>query len=664
MSPGEELARYLGAKVAPLDGTKIVPMLCEREEAGSKVLAREGWLFELKLDGVRIIADKKDDSVALSYRKRRDATESYAEIADAVRSLADTRLVLDGEIVAFDERGRPDFQRLGHRIQTGASKRATRSPASVPVVYVVFDVLAVGPYDLRAFPLEARKEILARILPAEGAANGLIRRHPTFDSGVDLFRLCQEHRLEGVVAKKLGSVYKAGERSLDWLKVKAELDAEFVVIGWTEGESDRARLGALDLGAYEGDRLVFRGRVGSGLDSSTIDMLLARLTPIEVTHPVAEGKYSPKPRRHHCLPELVVSVRYGGFSLDPSGARFLRFPVFRGVRPDVSPKDCTAAPDDGLALDAREEQGRAPLLDEASPSSEPPASLDRGAREAPRPPRARRIHVTAPSQVLLHDGTTKSALSTYYESVAPALLRHTNDRACNLLRPDGSVLWPPPKWTPKFVRTATLRAGKREVRGFVVDSFDVLLFAVEAGAPSIEHSTLLEDRPNVADLVAVRVAASASAEPGALAAAARAVRDLAAEIGLPAAAQSGGAGVLDVLIGVGAAPAVAAAPLGTLLAQLVAAPTGVTIAPANLVRAPFTPCSGIRTGPVTVAVPLAWEELDQVEPAAIDLAAAMARAQAGAGRAARDAVERAGIDVAAATKALERIVMSRGISRG
>lgn len=643
MTPGEELARYLGAPTSSLDGTKIVPMLCEREEAGERVLSREGWLFELKLDGVRVIADKRGDAVSLTYRKLRDATRSYPEIADAVRALSDARLVLDGEIVAFDEHGRPDFQRLGHRIQMDASKRPARAPAFVPVVYVVFDVLALGPYDLRGFPLEARKEVLARVIPAEGTPGGSIRRHPTFESGVELFRLCQEHRLEGVVAKRLGSTYRAGERSPDWLKIKAELDAEFVVIGWTEGESDRALLGALDLGAYEGDRLVFRGRVGSGLDASTIDMLLERLGPIEVPHPVAEGKYSPKPKRHHCLPAIVVSVRYGGFSVDPSGARFLRFPVFRGVRPDVSPRDCTAAPDDGLAL--------------AAPGDDPGDV---------RPARARRIHVTAPSQPLLHDGTTKAALAAYFEAVAPALLRRTRGRVCDLRRPDGSVLWPPPKWTPKLVRTTMLPSGEREVRGFVVDSADALLFAVEAGSPFIEHGALIEDQPDVVTFVVVRVAASASAsaltsaEKGALAASARAVRDVAAEIGLPAAAQSANARAIDVRVGVGAAPSPAAAPLGALLAHLVEARAGVTVAAAETVSALFAPCLGARAASVTVAVPLAWEELDEVELGALDLAAATARAETKALEDALDAVERADVDVAAATKALERVLTSRG----
>jgi bifunctional non-homologous end joining protein LigD len=668
MTPAEELAQYLGAKSSQVDGTKIVPMLCEREEAGSKVLGRQGWLFELKLDGVRIIADKTEKRVALSYRKLRDATESYAEIREAMRSLAETRLVLDGEIVAFDEQGRPDFQRLGHRIQA-SSKKGLRSPTFVPVVYVVFDVLAIGPYDVRGFPIEARKEILTRIVPAEGAANGLIRLHPTFESGVELFRLCQEHRLEGVVAKRRGSAYKAGERTSDWLKIKAELDAEFVVIGWTEGESDRARLGALDLGAYEGDRLVFRGRVGSGLDVGTIDVLLERLQPIEVDYPVAEGKYSPKPKRHHCLPELVVSVRYGGFSLDPSGARFLRFPVFRGVRPDVDPRDCTAAPDDGAAL-TREPKWTESSVAGRSPTGDTPASPEGGQRRLARsepketelpsaPPRGRRIHVTRGTQTLFGDGTTKDALCTYFESVAPALLRQAHGRACSLLRPDGSALWPPPKWTPKFVRTTSVRADRRETRGYVIDSVDALLFAVEAGSPVIQHGPFKEDCPDVADFVAVRVTTSESSGSKALTKTAHAVRDLASEIGLPAVAIAAGVRAIEVLVGVGAAPSLAAAPLATLLARLASdgSGAGVSIEASNSVAMAFAPCAGRPGGPLVVAVPLDWDELDGIDLAQLGLAAGVERsAEQGA---MLDRVTGARVDVAVAAKALERIVAAR-----
>ena len=656
MTPGEELAAYLGARPGGLDGTKVVPMLCEREEAGSKVLGRKGWLFELKLDGVRIIADKKSDLVTLSYRKRRDATESYAEIAGAVRTLADSRLVLDGEIVAFDEQGRPDFQRLGHRIQTGAGKRGGRAPASVPVVYVVFDVLAIGPYDVRAFPLEARKEILSRVIPAEGAAGGLVRRHPTFDDGVELFRLCQEHRLEGVVAKKLGSSYRAGERSLDWLKIKAELDAEFVVIGWTEGESDRARLGALDLGAYEGDRLVFRGRVGSGLDASTIDMLLERLLPIEVDKPVAEGKYSPKPKRHHCLPELVVSVRYGGFSVDPERRAL---PALPGL-----PRRAAGREPEGLHRCAGRRRGARHGHGRGRPRSRRKGGHARSTERSRRAYGASAAHPR-------HGAAFGAPPRRHDEGCALHLISSPSRRRSFVMRADACAR----SSGPPARRSGRPRSGRRSS---CARPPSVPASARSAGSWSI-RSTCCSSRSRRAvrrssmgrsskigrtwptSSRCARASLATEADVVELAAAARSVRALADGIGLPSAPVSAGANAIDVVVGVGAAPALAAAPLGLLLVHLAAegvAPN-VKLEAVPAVTTPFAPCPGRAGEPVVVAVPLDWDELDRVDLASIGLAAAAARALGAARFDSLDAVRDARVDVAAATKALERVVAAR-----
>ncbi|MDB4939169.1 MAG: ATP-dependent ligase [Labilithrix sp.] len=374
-SPAHRLAIELGAPRGDRDGTKLVPMLCGRDETGERVLGEQGWMFELKLDGVRILADKRGDRVALGYRKVRSATDSYPEIAEAVAKLGEERVVLDGEVVAFDEHGKPDFQRLGTRIQT-RGRGVRRAAHAVPVVYVIFDVLVVGDRDVTSLPIEARKTILEKVL--EGHTSGHLRLHPTFADGRQLFGLCRDHQLEGVVAKRASSTYRPDGRSEDWVKVKCELDADLVVIGWTEGEGRRSRLGALDLAAYEDGRLVVRGSVGSGLDEDTIDVLVDRLVANEVPRPVAEGRYLPKRGRRHTKPEIVVSVRHMGLTADG----LMRHPVFRGVRPDLSPSDCT------IAFAAR--------------------------------------------------GPSKDALYTYYEAAFAALLPHVRGRACPVLRADGA----------------------------------------------------------------------------------------------------------------------------------------------------------------------------------------------------------------------------------
>lgn len=329
---GEALARELGAPKGEVNGGKTLPMMCDRHSALS-ILTREGWLFELKLDGVRIVADKRNKQVSLTYRRLRETTEGYPEIVKALETLPDERVVLDGEIVAFDEKGRPDFQLLAQRFT------AKKAPRGVPVVYVVFDILAIGPYDIRGFPIEARKEILNRVIPAEGFADGRIRLHTTFEQGDALYRFCEEHDLEGVVAKKKGSVYRPGERTPEWLKIKREHDGEFVVVGWTE---NMGRLRALDIASVDPDddtKLIYRGKVGSGLDAAMLIALLPQLRALKHDKQTSIGTYSaPDPGvvRFHARPELVVSVRYQLVSRVGN----LRSPVFRGLRPDADLKEC------------------------------------------------------------------------------------------------------------------------------------------------------------------------------------------------------------------------------------------------------------------------------------------------------------------------------------
>jgi len=337
VSPALELAALLKAPLRELDARRISPMLCERDITGGKLLEATGYTFELKLDGVRIVADKRGDEVGLAYRKLRDATDAYPEIAAAVATLDEPRVVLDGEVVAFDAEGNPDFQLLGQRIGASGPHRVRHVAALIPVVFVIFDVLAIGPHDLTGMPIEARRAILERLVPGGSAAGGAIRVPPHFPSGSALFELCRARGLEGVVAKREGSTYQVAVRSPDWVKIKCELDCDLIVVGWAEGEGSRTRLGALDVGAYdERGVLVVRGSVGSGLNDATIDDLLPRLVALEVPTSPAEGERPMKRSRRHVRPEIVIAVRY--LALSHEGV--LKHPVFCGVRPDVSPQDC------------------------------------------------------------------------------------------------------------------------------------------------------------------------------------------------------------------------------------------------------------------------------------------------------------------------------------
>lgn len=311
------------------------PMLCASQGVG---LAAKGWLYELKLDGVRILCDKRGDDVQLWYRTGRSATASYPEIARGVAGLKVSSAVLDGEIVAFGKAGKPSFQRLEQRIGLGRARDVAAAEKEVPVAFVVFDLLALEEEDLRDQPLVERRRRLQEILPDDGRVRCL---DWVPDDGTALFDTCRRERMEGVIAKRADSRYASGRRTDDWVKIKCQTEEDFVVVGFTRGTGGRGELGALDVASYEGGGLVVRGKVGSGLADRDMRELARRLAALAVESPPAKGALVPAPRgRTHVRPAVVVSVRFASWSDDGH----LRHPVFRGIREDVLPEDCVATP--------------------------------------------------------------------------------------------------------------------------------------------------------------------------------------------------------------------------------------------------------------------------------------------------------------------------------
>jgi bifunctional non-homologous end joining protein LigD len=505
------LAQQLGAKVpTPRKAGFLPPMVCALDGAPSE---SPHFLYELKLDGVRILATKSEGRARLHYRSGKACADNYPDVARALRSLPLDHLVLDGEIVTFDERGQPNFQRLGPRIRTQRARELARVMAQVPVVYLVFDVLEVGHggqvLDLRSLPLLERNQVRQKVLLGAGILRSLdhISQH-----GDALWQLVVAQGMEGMVAKRALSTYQHGPAvSGDWVKIKRELDEEFVIVGWTAGRGTRGSLGALCLASYGGGALRYRGRVGSGLDQKTMEELGTLLATRRVEEPAFTGDIPPDAGPvQYVKPEFVVRVRHHGYTDDGH----LRAPVFLGLRDDVRPEDCRSAPHDELVAErelAEETESRADDPSEAPVAGTREEGSSSGAGKLPSP-----SWLTNLNKVFWpEEGYTKGDLISYYEAVAPVMLPFLRGRPVVLVRyPDGIqgksfYQWRLPEGAPSFMRAHELYdEEKQQARGtgkaaFLVDDLDGLRYIANLGCIPLHVLASRETSPESCDFLTI-----------------------------------------------------------------------------------------------------------------------------------------------------------------
>ena len=300
------------------------------------------WYFEPKLDGVRAIALIQDGKVKLLSRRGIDATKTYPGVAAELEQQASPALVLDGEIVALDENGVPSFQRLQGRIGLQREADIKRAEVEIPVLYYVFDILYAEGYDLRGAPLRERKALLGQML----MPGGVVRPVQAFEEdGEAAFGAAAEFGLEGLIAKRRDSVYESGKRSRSWLKIKATLEQEFVVGGYTGGEGGRAdTFGSLLLGYYEDGKLRYIGNVGSGFDDRTLQSLKKRLEGLRTEGSPFGGELKRgsmafgRPKNvpvFFVKPEVVAQVKFAQWTDEG----ILRAPSFLGLRADKAPTE-------------------------------------------------------------------------------------------------------------------------------------------------------------------------------------------------------------------------------------------------------------------------------------------------------------------------------------
>jgi bifunctional non-homologous end joining protein LigD len=303
----------------------IVPMLAKLSELPAK---DDGWAVEVKWDGVRAIAYCRPGRLQLQSRNLNEITAQYPEVRRLSRQLGARDALLDGELVAFDEDGRPSFERLQQRIHQTSESVVRRRMKTHPVTYVIFDLLYLEGRNLTGEPYSRRRELLEG-LELEGES----WQTPGYsvDHARELLAASAEQKLEGIVLKRLDSRYAPGKRTGSWLKVKNLGRQELVIGGWQPGEGRRRnRLGSILIGYFdEGGQLQYAGKVGTGFSDRDLDDLMQRLAPLErKTNPFA-GRKGPRQARY-VEPELVAEIEFRELTAEG----MVRHGSFKGLRED------------------------------------------------------------------------------------------------------------------------------------------------------------------------------------------------------------------------------------------------------------------------------------------------------------------------------------------
>jgi bifunctional non-homologous end joining protein LigD len=304
----------------------------------AKAFDNPDWLFELKWDGYRAVAFIESGRLRLVSRNQNDLTKQFSELASMPQFVKAERAILDGEIVALDEEGRPSFSLMQQRTGFQPGKRRLSPREGVPITYYAFDLLYLDGIDLRRVALEQRKQLLQdRIENSE-----VIHFSDHFaEKGLALFEAAKQRGLEGIVAKKRTSTYQE-KRSSDWLKIKITQRQECVIGGYTDPEGSREYFGALVLGLYDRQgRLVHVGQVGTGFDHKTLKEMFARLQPLKTKENPFYGEIGELRKVQFVRPQLVAEIKFGEWTHETAeGGMKLRAPVFMGLRTDKSAEEC------------------------------------------------------------------------------------------------------------------------------------------------------------------------------------------------------------------------------------------------------------------------------------------------------------------------------------
>ena len=651
-TPAQRLRAVLEQSGAPrsrVDPRSVGLMLAETAD---DAFTRDNWLFELKLDGYRLLACKTHGEALLLSRNGHDYTAVFPEIARAVKALPHDDCILDGEVVVLGPDGAPSFSRLQQRGRLTSTLDVRRAAVELPATFFVFDLLALDDFDVRPLPLLRRKALVMDAVPRLGPVRAL--DHIERD-GEAFLRQVAALGLEGIIAKKADAPYRAG-RSPHWLKIKAERTGDFVIVGFTEPKGSRSHFGALQLGDFVNGRLVYAGRAGTGFNEATLRELKALLDPIVRQRSPCEGPVvSPgaDPLAGDDIPETrtttwvepvhVCEVRFREWT--PDGV--LRHAVFLRLRNDKRSFDC-----ERQAWDHGE--GSAPEVSDGE-SPAPPELLEAALEPPPPPPPApiqktfnfsnlRKIYWPA-------EKYTKGDMVDYYRAVSRWLLPYLRNRPVVLTRyPDGIdgksfYQKDAPEFAPEWMRTVPIwsEETQREIRYFVCDDEESLLYVANMGSIPLHMwasrvGSLEQPDWCVLDLDPKEATFSDVVRT------AIALRKLCESIGLPSFVKTTGKTGLHILLPLGRQCTYAQSrTLGELLARMVLRELGTIATITRHVskrgdkvyldylqnrhgQTIVTPFSVRPLPGATVSMPLLWEEVDDaLDPRAYTIRTAIER---------------------------------------
>ena len=456
-----------GATRAHVDAKSVSVMLAEPSDTA---FTRDGWVFELKLDGYRLVASKSHGEALLLTRNGNDYTGVFPEIARAVKALPYDECIVDGEVVVMDAQGKPSFSRLQERGRLTSPLDVGHAAVELPATFYAFDLLTLDGFDLRNLPLTTRKSLLMEAMPKLGAVRALdhIARE-----GEAMLAQVATLGLEGIIAKRADAPYRGG-RSDQWLKIKAEQTGDFVIVGYTAPKGSRSSLGALQLADMVNGELVYAGRVGTGFTDAFLRELKAMFEPL-----TRSGAPCAPPIGATAIPEVktttwieavhVCEVRYREWT--PDGV--LRHAAFLRMRTDKDARDC-------------ERQGVAGSAGSADPSTS--LGMTSGSAGGAK---QKAVNFTNLKKIYWPDDKyTKGDLVDYYRAIARWMLPYLVHRPLVMTRfPDGIdgksfYQKDAPEFAPDWIRTIPIWSEdtQRDVRYFVCDDVESLLYVANLGS--------------------------------------------------------------------------------------------------------------------------------------------------------------------------------------